>query len=145
LFHKIIGNVSRIGIPIQSEFRGDFLTFRQILLREEQAFNSPSLHDSIDDFRHVRHGHAAVEKMIGLDEDRHAVRTLVEAAAGTDTGLQFGEALPEDLILQSLPDVFCAAGGARSAGILVGPVVGANKEIVLALRHMADSGGGTLA
>jgi hypothetical protein len=73
--------------------------------------------------------------MIGLDQNRHAARALVKAATGADARRQFGEASRGELLLQSLSDLFRVADGTRSAGIVVGSAIGADEEIMFALRH----------
>jgi hypothetical protein len=135
LLHKVSGNLPRLGHQSTRNLEAIDLTSRQIFLRQEQSLDPPAPFDSIDDFRHVRHGHPAVEKMVGFNQNCHAGRALVEATTGTDARLQFGEAPLGELILQGLPDLFCAASSARSAGIFVGPAVGADEDIMLTLRH----------
>jgi len=73
--------------------------------------------------------------VVGLDQDRYAGRTLVEATTATDARREFGQAGCRELFFQSQPDFLRAANSTRTARIVGGPEIGADKQIMLALWH----------
>lgn len=54
--------------------------FRQVISRQDEAFDSFTARDSFDDFGHVRERDVAIEEMIGLDQDADPARALIQTA-----------------------------------------------------------------
>jgi hypothetical protein len=63
---------------------------RQVVGTEDKSLDPLTARDSVDDFRHVRHGDAAIKEMIGFDQNADSARALVEATRGANASLDPG-------------------------------------------------------
>ena len=63
---------------------------RQVFGSEDEAFDAVAAHDSFHDLGDVGDSDAAVEEMVGLDQDADAARALVETTGGANAGLELG-------------------------------------------------------
>ena len=70
---------------------------------------------------------------------------MIEAARSAGARLQLGEPARGQLFLQGLAHFFRAFVRARSLRVIVGPAIGADEEVALALRHARRFAAGALA
>jgi quercetin dioxygenase-like cupin family protein len=112
---------------------------RQIGGTEDKALHTLAAGDSFHDLRHVRHGDAAVKKMIGLDQNADAAGALIETARGADAGLDLGQPARGELFLQGEAHFLRTSSGAAALRVIFRAPVNADKEIALSLRHGAES------
>jgi hypothetical protein len=115
------------------------LATRQIVRREHQALEPPAARQRLHDLRDIGRSDTTVKKMVGLDQNADAARTLVEAARFADTRAEFRQTPRRDLFLQRCPDFLGPARGARIFCVVIRAPVRADKKVALALRHVVKS------
>ena len=54
-------------------------TFRQIVKRQDEPFDSLTAGDSFDNLRDIRQRDVAIEEVVGLDQNANATGALIEA------------------------------------------------------------------
>jgi hypothetical protein len=88
----------------------------------------------VDDLLYVFYVDEAVPDGVGVDDDDGAVFALVETAklVGADLALQTGFL---DGVLERLFQFFAALGAATGSGGIFIPLIGAEEEMMLKLRH----------
>jgi hypothetical protein len=111
------------------------LSASQIVLRQNEPFDPPSGRNRVNDFGDIRNGHPPIEEVVGLDEDAHSTRALVEATGGAGARGQASQAARLQLFLQRGADLIRTLGRTAAFRVVIRPAINANKEVALAQRH----------
>ena len=89
---------------------------------------------SIHNLRHVRDRDAPVEKMIGFDQNRHALVAFIETARCAHARLEPCQSARGNLLFQRSVHFFGVFGRAASFRVVLVPTINADKKIALALQ-----------
>ena len=79
---------------------------RQVIWRKDEAFDSLTACDPFHDLGHIRYRDPPVKKVIGLDQNADAARTLVKAARRANARLDLGKPPRAKLFFQRPVHVF---------------------------------------
>src|SRR6266699_5666996 len=107
----------------------------QLIRGEQEPFNRLAANESIHNLLDVGDRDAPVKKVIGLDQNRHARRALIETARCAHARLQLCESARGDLPFQRSIHFCRVLGRAASFRFLLGPTSDADKEIAIALQR----------